>query len=149
MRRNYKFGVGALILVSAIAYLVYAGVEQSSIYYFTIGEFLEKEQGLADQGVRVAGRVAAGSVQKKTNATGTELKFTLRDFEHSDDPQARGLAVEYVGVLPDMFAEGRDVIVEGKYVGGTLRAQSVMTSCPSKYEPVPGEAGANPPVASN
>jgi cytochrome c-type biogenesis protein CcmE len=33
-----------------------------------------------------------------------------------------------------MFAEGRDVIIEGKYVEGTLQAQTIMTSCPSKYE---------------
>jgi hypothetical protein len=26
------------------------------------------------------------------------------------------------------------VIIEGKYVEGTLHAQTIMTSCPSKYE---------------
>jgi cytochrome c-type biogenesis protein CcmE len=52
------------------------------------------------------------------------------------------LPVEYTGILPDMFAEGRDVIVEGTYVNGVLRAQSVMTSCPSKYEPAVAEAEA-------
>jgi cytochrome c-type biogenesis protein CcmE len=38
-----------------------------------------------------------------------------------------------------MFAEGRDVIIEGKYVDGTLQAQTIMTSCPSKYEAEAGE----------
>jgi cytochrome c-type biogenesis protein CcmE len=33
-----------------------------------------------------------------------------------------------------MFADGRDVIVEGRYTDGELRASQVLTSCPSKYE---------------
>jgi len=38
--------------------------------------------------------------------------------------------------LPDMFAEGRDVIIEGRYnAGSALSAKTIMTSCPSKYEP--------------
>ena len=37
---------------------------------------------------------------------------------------------------PDMFAPGRDVIVEGKLgAGGVIAATQVMTSCPSKYKP--------------
>jgi cytochrome c-type biogenesis protein CcmE len=47
-----------------------------------------------------------------------------------------GLRVNYQGILPDMFAEGRDVIVEGKYEDGqSLIAKTIMTRCPSKYEP--------------
>jgi cytochrome c-type biogenesis protein CcmE len=35
-----------------------------------------------------------------------------------------------------MFAEGRDVIIEGHYeAGNALLAKTIMTSCPSKYEP--------------
>jgi cytochrome c-type biogenesis protein CcmE len=37
---------------------------------------------------------------------------------------------------PDMFAPGRDVIVEGKLgTGDTIEARQVLTSCPSKYSP--------------
>lgn len=138
MTRNYKFGVGALLLVAAIGYLMFAGVQQSSMYYFTIDEFLGHREAMAGQGVRVAGRVAAGSLEKQTTAKGTEMKFRIHDFT-GDENAGETVLVQYTGVVPDMFAEGRDVIIEGKYVGGTLQAQSVMTSCPSKYE---AEAGA-------
>ena len=44
--------------------------------------------------------------------------------------------VEFNGILPDMFAEGRDVIVEGIYEGDDrFVAETILTSCPSKYEP--------------
>jgi cytochrome c-type biogenesis protein CcmE len=56
--------------------------------------------------------------------------------------------VAFTGIVPDMFAEGRDVIIEGRYLDGTLHAQQIMTSCPSKYEPKPGEAPATDAQAS-
>ncbi len=118
------------MLVGTVTYLVYAGVRESSVYYFTIEEFLPKKDSLAGEGVRVAGRVQAGSVDKKTTSAGTELHFMLGDFTKDG-----AIPVQYSGILPDMFAEGRDVIVEGKYLReGVLRAQTIMTSCPSKYE---------------
>lgn len=135
MKRNYKFGLGAVTLVAAIGYLMYAGVQQSSSYYFTIAEFLPKRDSYSERGVRVAGRVAVGSLQKSTSAAGTAMKFRIGDFTDETAPPTTTLPVEYTGIVPDMFAEGRDVIVEGTYSGGVLRASAVMTSCPSKYEP--------------
>ena len=122
------------MLVSAIGYLMYAGVQQSSMYYFTITEFLPKKEELVGQGVRVAGRVATGSLWKQTTAKGTEMKFAIGDFTDEAVAAPETVSVAYTGIVPDMFAEGRDVIIEGKYVEGTLQAQTIMTSCPSKYE---------------
>lgn len=143
MTRNGKFAIGAFLLVSSMAYLVYAGVQQGSVYYFTIEEFSPRKHELIDQGVRVAGRVSEGSIRKHTSAKGTELKFIMRDFSGEPSPPGSPeLAVEFTGIVPDMFAEGRDVIVEGKYDGGILRAQQVLTSCPSKYEAEAGKQAA-------
>ncbi|MCS6925043.1 MAG: cytochrome c maturation protein CcmE, partial [Candidatus Binatia bacterium] len=64
------------------------------------------------------------------------LSFVLGPFTSTaDSPPLAGIAVHYQGILPDMFAEGRDVIVEGRSDGTVLQATTVMTSCPSKYEP--------------
>jgi cytochrome c-type biogenesis protein CcmE len=140
MKRSSKFGIGAALLVGAVGYLMYAGVQQSSMYYLTIAEFLPRKEGLAGEGVRVAGRVAAGSLWKRTTAEGTEMKFAIGDFTGQDVGAApETLPVAYTGIVPDMFAEGRDVIIEGRYAGGVLEAKTIMTSCPSKYE---AEAGA-------
>ena len=141
MNRYYKFGVGACVLVAALGYLMYAGLQQSSTYYFTIDEFLPRKQELVGQGVRVAGRVAPGSLTKQTSAKGTQMTIAIGDFK-SAEAMTETLPVAFTGIVPDMFAEGRDVIVEGRYVDGTLRAQQIMTSCPSKYEPKPGESDA-------
>jgi cytochrome c-type biogenesis protein CcmE len=141
MNRYYKFGIGACLLVAAIGYLMYAGLQQSSTYYFTIDEFLPRKSDLVGQGVRVAGRVAPGSLVKQTSAKGTAMAFAIGDFKGAD-AMGETLPVAFTGIVPDMFAEGRDVIIEGRYVDGTLQAQQIMTSCPSKYEAKPGDANA-------
>ncbi|HVN84914.1 MAG TPA: cytochrome c maturation protein CcmE [Candidatus Binatia bacterium] len=143
MTRKRRFVVGAALLVGAVTYLVYAGVRETSVYYLTLEEFLPKRDSLQGEGVRIAGRVRTGSVDKTTTSAGTELRFVLGDFNKDD-----GVPVHYTGILPDMFAEGRDVIVEGKYMhDGVLRAQTIMTSCPSKYEAEAAKPNGAPPSA--
>jgi cytochrome c-type biogenesis protein CcmE len=141
MDRKLRFVVAALVLTGAVAYLMYTGVRQTAVYYLTIEEFVAKKEALANEGIRVAGRVAAGSVTKKMTPAGEELNFRLGDFKPTDGAADanRGdgsVPVHFVGITPDMFkAEGgSDVIVEGKYRDGMIYAQSVLTSCPSKYE---------------
>jgi cytochrome c-type biogenesis protein CcmE len=142
MNASLKFLIGSIALTGAVAYLIYAGVQQSGVYYFKIDEFLAQHDSFRGEAVRVAGRVTPGSVTKRMTPTGEELTFQIGDFV-SDAPQKETVKVHFIGVTPDMFkAEGgSDVIVEGKYNDGMIHAQSVMTSCPSKYE---AEAQAEP-----
>lgn len=141
MNRNLRFGIGAALLVGAVAYLMYTGVQQTAVYYLTVDEFLVRRAALANEGVRVAGRVEHGSVERRMTARGEELRFRLRDFT-ADGAPGDTVPVFYVGVAPDMFRDdgGTDVIVEGTYRDGTIVAQTVMTSCPSKYEAEPPAA---------
>lgn len=136
MNRKARFLIASLLLVGAVAYLMYTGVRQSAVYYLTIDEFLAKKEALANEGIRVAGRVTKGSVTKKMTPSGEELNFRLGDFKTDGAAEVASVPVYFVGVTPDMFkAEGgSDVIVEGKYRNGVVHAQSVLTSCPSKYE---------------
>jgi cytochrome c-type biogenesis protein CcmE len=49
---------------------------------------------------------------------------------------AKSLRVNYRGPIPDLFAAGRDVVVEGKRdAAGVFQADVLMTKCASKYEP--------------
>ena len=69
------------------------------------------------------------------NPKDLRLSFSLGSFKDGESPSS-GVLVRYQGILPDMFAEGRDVIVEGRYSPtDILEAKTIMTSCPSKYEP--------------
>jgi len=128
MDRNRRFIIGASIIIAAVAYLVYTGIRETSVYYLTIDELLSRREAVAGEGLRVAGRVGSNSVD--WNAATLDLKFRLANFEDKD-----GVPVAYNGVLPDMFAEGRDVIVEGTFArDGSFHARTLLTACPSKYE---------------
>jgi len=143
MSRKWRFVVATGLLVGTVAYLMYTGVRQTAVYYITVEEFTQRRDQFVGQGVRVAGRVTPGSVERKWTPRGEEVSFSLGDFK-SDGSVTPVLRVFYVGVVPDMFRDegGSDVIVEGQYDGSILRAQSVLTSCPSKYEPMAPEGGA-------
>jgi cytochrome c-type biogenesis protein CcmE len=96
------------------------------MYYFELDEFLPRREALAGETLRLKGWVGTVTVDDpRTN----ELRFELARQDGSDP-----VPVAYRGIKPDMFAAGREVVVEGTYDGGTLAARQVMTSCPSKYE---------------
>ena len=127
MLNQRRFIVGAALIAAAVSYLVYAGIKTTSVYYFEMDEFLARRTAHAGEDLRVKGWVRAGSIQ--WDATTSSLAFELARQDGSEP-----VAVAYKGILPDMFAEGREVVVEGRYEVPGLRAKQIMTSCPSKYE---------------
>jgi cytochrome c-type biogenesis protein CcmE len=127
MNQQYKFIVGISVIVATVGFLVFTAVDQTKMYMVTVAEYLAAQPSYAGETVRIAGRVADGSVQ--WNAETRQLNFDIQDMN-----DGRTLPVRYSGLLPDMFAEGRDVVVEGPSQGGdAFMADNVLTSCPSKY----------------
>ena len=60
------------------------------------------------------------------------LRFRLRDVK---DPSSTKVVVVYKGSVPDLFAPGRDIVVEGALRNGVFVATpgTMVTKCPSKY----------------
>ena len=133
MLSQRRFIVGAALIGAAVSYLVYAGIRTTSMYYFELGEFLVQREAHAGESLRVKGWVRHGSV--RWDARTNQLGFELARADDTDP-----VPVAYKGILPDMFSEGREVVVEGRYQQGALTARQIMTSCPSKYEPAVGGA---------
>lgn len=134
--RTGRFLIGAGVIALAVSYLVYAGIRETSVYYLKMDEFADRRSTLVGQTLRVAGRVRRGTME--WNPKTLDLHFALGGFSGERDatPPPTPLTVAFNGILPDMFAEGRDVIVEGLYKGDDrFVAETILTSCPSKYEP--------------
>ena len=128
MLNRRRFIVGAMLIAAAVSYLVYAGIRTTSMYYFDMDEFLTHRAAHVGEDLRVKGWVRNGSMQY--DASTSALSFELSKQDGSEP-----VPVTYKGILPDMFAPGREVVVEGRYTGSALTAKQIMTSCPSKYEP--------------
>ncbi len=125
-RRPLVFASGAVLLVLSLAYLVYGGIQQGATYWVTVGE-LKQHPAEAPSRVRLGGTVAPGSV--RWDASHRHLQFVITDG-------ADRLPVAYGGVVPDIFSEDRQVVVEGS-VGrdGTFAATTLLAKCPTKYNP--------------
>ena len=82
--------------------------------------------GADGKSYELTGKVVDGSVQKSKD----RLRFEIRDR----DGTAK-VPVEYTGVVPDPFRDGREVIVSGRLENGTFVAErdSLVTKCPSKF----------------
>ena len=144
MHRKSKFLFGSFLIVAAVATLIYTAVQETSAYFLTMAEYAAAASDHDGKSLRLAGRVSENSVD--WNPTSLDLAFEMepippREGMHEERPEVaiptgsvQILAVRYNGILPDMFAEGRDVIVEGTVSDGVMEADTLLTTCPSKYE---------------
>jgi len=121
-----KILAAAGAIVAAVGFLLVTAFQTNAVYYLTVSELHGATPGIYGQPVRVAGKVAAGSIQRDPTTL-------LVSFVAEDD--SGRLPVTYKGVLPDIFGEGVEVVVEGKYAeSGTFTAGTLLAKCPSKFE---------------
>ena len=126
----------SLILVVALlaSLMVYQATQVSSARVYLPNDLLANPKTELRR-IRVGGRVADKEVKYSVEPR-IELRFHLIDPETKDSDMIQAtVPVVYRGLRPDMFAPGRDVIIDGHFRNGTLEATSLLTQCPSKYEP--------------
>ena len=120
-----KFLFGGILLAIAVGYLGFASVKSGWVYYVDLDKFVD-ETRFHTQRVKICGTVAQEHLV--SSPAGLKATFNLKG-------QNKTLAVAYHGVIPDTFAAGRDVVVEGKLdAAGTFQSDQMMTKCASKYE---------------
>ena len=126
-QKKVRFLVGSVLIVGAIAYLITMGISNTSQYFFTVDELMSQKVSFTGAGLKVKGNVVNGSIQRDPNDY-LNVNFLIEEKDAS-------LKVTYQGVTPDMFADGREVVVEGTLgEDGVFLANTLLTSCPSKYE---------------
>jgi cytochrome c-type biogenesis protein CcmE len=124
--RQWRFLVGGVVIVAAIAYLILSSTQGAVVYALTITELKSRGSSIYGQGVRVGGAVDGDSIT--WDASRQTLEFNLIDGSES-------LPVTYTGVRPDMFRDGAEALLEGKYhSSGLFEASKILLKCPSKYE---------------
>ena len=76
------------------------------------------------QAIRLGGLVERGSIVH----AGALTRFRVTDNAHV-------VAVNYTGIIPDLFREGQGVITEGRFESGTFVADTVLAKHDEKYMP--------------
>ena len=138
-RRYIRFGAVIAVILVALGYLAFTGVQDSKSYYVTIKELNGMGSGAYSKRLRVAGNVAPGSIKRQ----GTHAEFLLIE-------QDRTLPVVYTGseALPDTFKDDAQALAEGKYGrDGVFHATNIQAKCASKYAPKQSGQPAATPVS--
>lgn len=128
-----RFGVACAVVVMALGYLAFTGVQQSKSYYVTIKE-LRSTDGVYTKRLRVAGNVVPGSIRRQ----GSHVEFSLVE-------EGNTLPVVYTGTdaPPDTFVDNSQAMAEGRFGrDGVFHATQLQAKCASKY--APRQNGAQP-----
>jgi cytochrome c-type biogenesis protein CcmE len=110
--------------------LVFLATKGTSSLVLSPSELLAEAPAGYLQRIRVGGRVVDPIVYQTEPQM--VLSFSVKDPKGSEVP----VPVVYQGLRPDMFAAGRDVLIDGDYENSVIKAAKLQTQCPSKYEPV-------------
>jgi len=123
-RRLVLIGSSLGVLALAAA-LVLSALKDSIVFFNSPTDVVEKHIAPGTR-IRLGGLVKPGTMQR-----GEKLAVS---FEVTDGNRA--IAVNYQGILPDLFREGQGVIAEGIIeAGGTFKADSVLAKHDEKYMP--------------
>jgi cytochrome c-type biogenesis protein CcmE len=122
-----KFGSAMVVILLALAYLAYTGVQESKSYYVTISELRGMGPGAYSKRLRVAGNVQPGSIRR----SGTNVNFTL-----TENDQLLNVVYNGTELLPDTFKDNAQALAEGTFGrDGIFYAKQIQAKCASKYAP--------------
>jgi cytochrome c-type biogenesis protein CcmE len=124
--RHKRFAIigGIVASVAVAAGLVLNAFNSNLVFFFSPSQVVAKEAPTAKT-FRLGGMVKEGSVKRN----GTEVSFDVTDT-------AQTINVKYVGILPDLFKEGKGVVAQGQLQGdGVFVAREVLAKHDENYMP--------------
>ena len=128
-RKKRLFGVLLIIGSSCLGIgLILYALNSNLDYFLTPSELKQSNENVV---LSANTRVKLGGMVKKDSFFINENKvnFEVTDFEDS-------IKVIYEGLLPDLFKEGKGIVVLGKYIDGIFYADEVFAKHDENYMPV-------------
>ena len=117
---------GALAILGIIAALVLNALNSNIALYITPTD-IAAGKAPQDKTFRIGGMVKEGSVSRQ--ADGVTIAFIITDTE-------KDITVNYKGILPDLFKEGKGVVAQGKLMpSGNFVASEVLAKHDENYMP--------------
>ena len=155
---NAKFIIGGLLIVAAVAYLIFSSTQASAQYFYTVDELVARSEESLGREVRISGAVIGDTVEydpetltlsfsiahvsgdnKEIEAQGGLAKVL---YDAVNDPTRTQLQAVYVGPKPDLLRHEAQAIMTGTLgEDGVFYADELLLKCPTRYEEaVPGQA---------
>jgi cytochrome c-type biogenesis protein CcmE len=115
-----------LAALGAAAALILSAFQSNLVFFFSPSQVAANEAPV-NKTFRIGGMVEKGSVKRLPD--GVTVQFVVTDT-------AKTIPVQYRGILPDLFREGKGVIAQGRLESdGLFRAQEVLAKHDENYMP--------------
>ena len=93
----------SLFLFTLIIFFILRSLEKNVVYFFSPTEIYNKANISFNKKIRIGGLVKEGSISKNKKT----INFIVTDMNNE-------IVVSYNGLVPNLFAEGKGVVAEGK-----------------------------------
>jgi cytochrome c-type biogenesis protein CcmE len=116
--------LAGLATASVAVGLVVSAFRSNLVFFFTPSQ-IAADEAPRGRAFRVGGLVEVGSVHRD----GTTVRFLVTDT-------AKSVPVAFVGILPDLFREGKGVVAQGRLEpDGVFHASEVLAKHDENYMP--------------
>ena len=115
--------LGAVAVVGAATALVLNAFQSNLVFFYTPTQIAAKEAP-SGRTFRLGGLVVEGSVKRD----GVKVNFEVTDT-------AKTVPVQFSGILPDLFKEGKGVVAQGQLENGVFQAKEVLAKHDENYMP--------------
>jgi cytochrome c-type biogenesis protein CcmE len=117
---------GALAALGIATLLVLSAFRKNLVFFFTPTQVLAGEAPRG-QSLRIGGLVEAGTLRRQPD--GVTVSFVVTDL-------AQKVTVNYRGILPDLFKEGKGVVAQGRLgANHVFVADQVLAKHDENYMP--------------
>ena len=104
-KRVALIAIAGVLITSAII-IVLNVFNDNLVFFYSPSEILERNFDEESRQIRLGGMVVPNSVQRRP--TDTTVSFQVTDNRNT-------IKVTYTGILPDLFREGKGVVVQGRF----------------------------------
>ena len=121
--KRIMIAVGALAVLGTATALVLNAFNSNVVFLYSPTQVAAKEAPTG-RTFRLGGMVEAGSVRRD----GVNVHFVVTDT-------VKSVPVQYQGILPDLFKEGKGVVAQGQLKDGHFEAREVLAKHDENYMP--------------
>jgi len=133
-QKAVRIGISSLVLILALAGLLYSTLSEGTEYYKHVEEVMVDPGAWHGKNLQLHGYVVKDSIMRKRDSL--EYRFKV---------QSKGAVIDasYTGIVPDTFKDDSEVVLKGRLDadGFHVVPNGVMAKCPSKYEAKKGLTG--------
>mgnify|MGYP001216918357 FL=1 len=102
VKSRIVFLISLMTIAAVVIFFILKSLEKSVVYFLSPSEIYETPNISSGKIIRIGGLVKEKSIIKDQ----TSIKFIITDLKNE-------INVSYNGIVPNLFSEGKGVIVEG------------------------------------